>query len=96
MTVREMIEEVEKDRPYYYRSGGGMTLSGGECLCQPEFTKALLRAAKERGISTAIESMACAKWETIESILPYLDTYLMDIKHTNAEKHKEFTGVLMN
>ena len=92
VTVREMIEEVEKDRPYYYRSGGGMTLSGGECLCQPEFTKALLRAAKERGISTAIESMACAKWETIESILPYLDTYLMDIKHTNAEKHKEFTG----
>ena len=67
-------------------------LSGGECLCQPEFAGALLRAAKERGISTAIESMACAKWETIETILPYLDTYLMDIKHTNPAKHKEFTG----
>ena len=92
VTVREMIEEVEKDRAYYYRSGGGMTLSGGECLCQPEFSAALLRAAKERGISTAIESMACAKWETIEMILPYLDTYLMDIKHTNTEKHKKFTG----
>ena len=92
VTVREMIELVEKDRPYYYRSGGGMTLSGGECLCQPEFAGALLRAAKERGISTAIESMACAKWETIETILPYLDTYLMDIKHTNPAKHKEFTG----
>ena len=62
VTVREMIEEVEKDRAYYYRSGGGMTLSGGECLCQPEM------------------------------ILPYLDTYLMDIKHTNTEKHKKFTG----
>ena len=92
VTVREMIEEVVKDRVYYYRSGGGMTLSGGECLCQPEFAGALLRAAKERGISTAIESMACAKWETIETILPYLDTYLMDIKHTNPAKHKEFTG----
>ena len=92
VTVREMIEEVEKDRAYYYRSGGGMTLSGGECLCQPEFAAALLRAAKERGISTAIESMACAKWETIEMILPYLNTYLMDIKHTNTEKHKKFTG----
>ena len=92
VTVREMIEEVEKDRPYYYRSGGGMTLSGGECLCQPEFAGALLRAAKERGISTAIESMACVKWETIESILPYLDTYLMDIKHMDSGKHKEFTG----
>ena len=92
VTVREMIEVVEKDRPYYYRSGGGMTLSGGECLCQPEFSRDLLRAAKERGISTAIESMACASWERIEMILPYLDTYLMDIKHMDPAKHKAFTG----
>lgn len=92
VTVREMIEEVERDRAYYYRSGGGMTLSGGESLCQPEFARDLLRAAKERGINTAMESMACASWETIESVLPYLDLYLMDIKHTNPEKHKEFTG----
>ncbi|MCD8105627.1 MAG: glycyl-radical enzyme activating protein [Lachnospiraceae bacterium] len=92
VTVREMIEEVEQDRPYYYRSGGGMTLSGGECLCQPEFTTALLRAAKEHGINTAIESMACASWEKIEQILPWLDLYLMDIKHMDGDKHKEFTG----
>ncbi|GAB6105535.1 glycyl-radical enzyme activating protein [Blautia glucerasea] len=91
-TVAEMIAEVEKDRPYYYRSGGGMTLSGGECLCQPEFSRDLLRAAKERGINTAIESMACADYEKIRQLLPYLDLYLMDIKHTNPEKHKEFTG----
>ena len=91
-TVAEMIDEVEKDRPYYYRSGGGMTLSGGECLCQPEFARDLLRAAKERGINTAIESMACASFESIQEILPYLDLYLMDIKHMNPEKHKEFTG----
>lgn len=92
VTVREAIEVVEKDRPYYYRSGGGLTLSGGECLCQPEFARDLLRAAKERGINTAIESMACAPYEHIEMLLPYLDVYLMDIKHTNPEKHKEFTG----
>ena len=92
VTVREMIELVEKDRPYYYRSGGGMTLSGGECLCQPEFARDLLRAAKERGINTAIESMACVPWKNIEMVLPYLDTYLMDIKHTDQEKHKQFTG----
>lgn len=92
VTVREMIAEVEKDRPYYYRSGGGMTLSGGEILCQPEFARDLLRAAKAHGINTAVESMACAPWEKIEAILPYLDTYLMDIKHTNFEKHKVFTG----
>ena len=92
VTVEEMIEEVEKDRPYYWRSGGGLTLSGGESLCQPEFARDLLRAAKERGINTALESMACAPFETIETILPYLDLYLMDIKHTNPAKHKEFTG----
>lgn len=92
VTVREVMETVEKDRAYYYRSGGGLTLSGGESLCQPEFTKALLMEAKHRGIHTAMESMGCAKWETIQEILPYLDTYLMDIKHTNPNKHKEYTG----
>ncbi len=92
ITVGKVMEVVEKDRPYYRRSGGGLTLSGGESLCQPEFARDLLRAAKERGINTAMESMGCAPFEVIESILPYLDQYLMDIKHTNPGKHKEFTG----
>ena len=92
VTVKEVMETVEKDRQYYRRSGGGLTLSGGESLCQPEFARDLLRAAKERGINTAMESMGCAPYETIETFLPYLDTYLMDIKHTNSAKHKEFTG----
>ncbi len=92
VTVDEVMEIVEQDRPYYYRSGGGLTLSGGESLCQPEFARDLLRRAKERGINTAMESMACAKYEVIESILPYLDHYLLDIKHMNPAKHKEFTG----
>lgn len=92
VTVAEVMETVKKDLPYYRRSGGGITLSGGECLLQPEFSAALLKAAKEIGISTAIESMAFAPYESIEKLLPYLDTYLMDIKHINGEKHKEFTG----
>ena len=92
ITVREVMETVEKDRQYYWRSGGGLTLSGGESLCQPDFARDLLRAAKESGIDTAMESMGCAPFETIQKILPYLDIYLMDIKHTNPEKHKEFTG----
>ncbi len=91
-TVEQVMETVEKDRSYYRRSGGGLTLSGGESLTQPEFARDLLRAAKEAGINTAMESTACAKYEVIESILPYLDTYLMDIKHMDAAKHKEFTG----
>ena len=92
VTVGEVMETVEKDRPYYRRTGGGLTLSGGESLCQPEFARDLLRAAKECGISTALESMGCAKYETIEQILPYLDQYLLDIKHMDPEKHRAFTG----
>lgn len=92
ITVGEVMETVEKDRAYYRRSGGGLTLSGGESLCQPDFARALLREAKHRGIGTAMESMGCAGYEVIESILPYLDVYLMDIKHTNPAKHEEYTG----
>ncbi len=92
VTVRQMLEEIEKDRAYYMRSGGGLTLSGGESLCQPDFARDLFRAAKENGINTAMESMGCARFKVIEEILPYLDTYLMDIKHMDGEKHKAFTG----
>lgn len=92
VTVEEVMKTVEKDRPYYRRTGGGLTLSGGESLCQPKFAQALLHAAKDSGITTAMESMGCAKWEVVESILPYLDQYLLDIKHMDPAKHKEFTG----
>lgn len=91
-TAGEILDEVERDRVYYRRSdGGGLTLSGGECLVQHEFSLALLALAKERGISTAIETTGFAKAETIKKLLPYVDTVLMDIKHMNGEKHREFT-----
>lgn len=93
VTVREVMEEVLKDRPYYRRSGGGMTISGGEALFQPDFAAALLRAAKEHGVSTALESTGNAPFDTIQKLLPYLDYYLLDIKHTDPVKHKSFTGV---
>ncbi len=92
VTVEEVMETVEKDRPYYRRTGGGLTLSGGESLCQPEFARDLLRAAYEAGISTAMESMGCAQYKVIEELLPYLDQYLLDIKHMDSAKHKEYTG----
>ena len=85
VTVEEMIKVVEQDRPYYRRSGGGLTLSGGESLCQPEFARDMLRAAKERGINTALESMACAPFETIETILPYLDPVIPTFNDTVEE-----------
>lgn len=81
VTVEEVMRTVEKDRTYYRRTGGGLTLSGGESLCQPEFARDLLRAAQEAGINTALESMGHAQYSAIEQILPYLDQYLLDIKH---------------
>ncbi len=92
VSVWEVMETVVKDRPYYRRSGGGLTLSGGESLLQPEFAASLLRASKESGINTALESTACAPFENISKLLPWLDTYLLDIKHMNADRHREFTG----
>ncbi len=92
ITVGEVLEKIMKDMPYYRRSGGGITLSGGEVLTQSDFAAALLRACKENGINTAIESTAFAKYENIQKLLPYLDVYLMDIKHINPDKHYEFTG----
>ena len=92
VTVKEVMEIVEKDRNYYRRSGGGMTLSGGESLCQPEFARDLLRSAKERGINTALESMAGVPYDKVEMVLPYLDQYLLDIKHMNSAKHQKYTG----
>lgn len=92
VTVGEIIDIIERDRIYYRRSGGGLTLSGGESLTQPDFAVALLKAAKERGINTAMESTGFADFSVISRYLPYLDLYLMDIKHTNSAKHKEFTS----
>ena len=92
VTVEEILEEINRDRVYYRRSGfGGMTLSGGECLWQPDFSEALLKGAKEMGITTAIETTGYAEMDVIRRLLPYVDTVLMDIKHTNGAKHKEYT-----
>ena len=90
-TVKEVMEEIMRDMPYYSRSGGGLTLSGGECLWQPDFGIALLKAARENGINTAIETTGFADWEVIEQFIPEVDVFLMDIKHINSAKHKEFT-----
>jgi len=92
ISVAEIMEMVERDRHYYRRSGGGITLSGGEALAQPDFARDLFRAASENGIHTAIESTALVDYKDVEKVLPYLDEFLMDIKHTNPTKHEEFTG----
>ena len=91
VTVWDIMPELLADKAYYRRSEGGITLSGGEVLCQADFAGELLKACKAEGLHTAIESAASLPFSEIEKLLPYLDLYLMDIKHTNSEKHKQFT-----
>ena len=92
MTVDEVLQEVLKDRVFYQNSGGGMTLSGGEPLAHFEFTLALLKAAKEAGLHTAIETSGFASWERIRQLLPFVDLWLWDVKAT-PEKYETLTGV---
>lgn len=92
VTVREVMEEIKKDIPYYVRSGGGVTLSGGEALLQPAFGISLLRACHDIGINTAIETTGFQRFEIIKDYLTHLDYVLMDIKHMNSAKHREFTS----
>jgi pyruvate formate lyase activating enzyme len=93
MTVEEVLDEVEKDASFYRSSGGGITLSGGECLLQPDFGAALLEEAHNRGINTAIETACNVPWAFIEKVLPHVDTMLHDHKLTIPERHKKCTGV---
>ena len=92
VTVGELMDEISKDRVYYERSGGGITLSGGECMAQPDFSEALLRACHDYGLTTAIETTAFADRRVVERLLPHVDHFLMDIKHINSAKHREFTS----
>ncbi|MDD4239406.1 MAG: glycyl-radical enzyme activating protein [Desulfotomaculaceae bacterium] len=92
VTVDEVIEEVEKDKPFYGLDGG-LTISGGEPLYQPGFTRELLKRSKEKGISTVLDTTGYAKWEDYEDILKYTDMVLLDLKHMDPAKHMEGTGV---
>jgi len=92
-SVEDILREVEKDRRFYEHSGGGMTVSGGEPLMQPEFTLALLREAKGRGLHTCLETCGYAPWEKLQALIPFVDLFLWDVKETDDALHREFTGV---
>lgn len=93
VTVDEVLEEVERDRPFYETSGGGLTLTGGEPTAQSEFAVALLTEAKARGLHTCVETCGFAPWEVLERMAAVTDLFLFDYKETDPAKHKEFTGV---
>ncbi len=92
MSVKEVLDVVKRDMQFYRLSGGGVTLSGGEPLAQPDFTYALLRLLQENYINTAIETCGQASQKDYIRIAPYLNFVFMDLKSANPDKHLEWTG----
>lgn len=91
-SVDEIVAEVEKDLPFY-ADDGGVTLSGGEPFYQASFTLGILKACKERGITTVLDTTAYTSPENIKKALEWTDLFLLDIKHMDPQRHKEGTGV---
>ncbi|MGB8213763.1 MAG: glycyl-radical enzyme activating protein [Anaerolineales bacterium] len=92
-TVEQVMAVVLRDRLFYEQSGGGLTISGGEPMLQPEFTLALLKAAKAEGLHTCLDTCGWTSQRAYEQVLPFVDLFLFDYKATNAEIHKKLTGV---
>jgi pyruvate formate lyase activating enzyme len=90
--VEELVHELLKDRIYFEKSGGGVTLSGGEPTMQPEFAQALLSSLKLHGVHTALDTCGQCTWETLSALLPHTDLVLYDLKEADPVNHKRFTG----
>lgn len=76
----------------FFRSGGGITLTGGEPALQPAFALAVLQLAREEGLNTAMETCGFAPWSNYEPLLPFLDLIMLDIKHMDPIRHRQETG----
>ena len=92
MTPEEVYDEIEKDRAFYRKSGGGATFSGGECTLQADFLSKILRLCKSGGVNTAIETAGDADASVYELIAPDVDAFLIDIKHMDSMEHLRYTG----
>jgi len=92
VTVQALLAELLKDRVYYEKSGGGVTLSGGEPTLQPAFAEALLRALKAEGIHTALDTCGLCAQHTLERLLPFVDLLLFDLKLIDPAAHRRHTG----
>ncbi len=92
-TVEQVLKTVLQDMPFYEESGGGLTVSGGEMLTQPDFSRELLLAAKEEGLHTCCETTGFAAPDVFKRVTEPLDLLLFDMKHWDPEKHMEGTGV---
>jgi pyruvate formate lyase activating enzyme len=91
--VSDLVAEIERDLVFYDESGGGLTISGGEPLMQPDFLLALLQACRSREIHTALDTCGYAPWETLDRIRGYVNLFLYDLKLMDDTRHRQFTGV---
>jgi pyruvate formate lyase activating enzyme len=92
-TTAEVMAEIEKDEVFYYRSGGGVTISGGEPLAQGDFVLEIVTACRARGIHTAMETSAYAPWQRLAPLIASLDLIFVDLKHMDDAIHRQITGV---
>ena len=90
-SVKELVSEILMDSPFFGKCGG-VTLSGGECLSQPDFAIALARELRENGVGVYVDTCGYVKREVFEKIMPYTDKFLYDIKAYDPELHKRYTG----
>ncbi len=91
-SVDDVMEILERDRAYYENSGGGVTITGGEPLAQPEFAAALLSACQREGLHTAVETSGFAEWGAVADVVRYADLLYYDLKHSDPRSHQEGTG----
>ena len=96
MDTETVFREVRKDKAFYETSGGGVTVSGGECMLYPDFVAELLDKCKKDGIGTAVDTAGNVPFGSLEKVIPFTDIFLYDIKCVTPEAHKKFTGVVNN
>lgn len=95
MSVEEVMKIAGQDKDFYQHTGGGITLSGGELLAQPDFAEAIIREAGEEGINVALDTSGFGDYKTLERLAGFANCthILYDIKLINNELHKRYTGV---
>ena len=93
MNIAEILDSVSADDGFHFRSGGGVTVGGGDPIMQADFVGELLRACRNRGIDTAVETAGYGDWDQLEKICRHANLVFYDVKSMDAEKHMAFTGV---
>lgn len=92
LSVQTVFDEVAADKVFYQYSGGGVTVTGGECFTQSAFLKELLKLCKQAGIHTCVESCLFVPFSTVEELAPLIDHFFVDLKHMDAKEHERYAG----